>query len=584
MGLAENLTISRIRRLAGSRYFSRGEGYLLGGRVVRLVEQNGQITATVAGTHDYRVRIWDACDGLDFSCDCPLGRRDEFCKHCVATALAWLGLQSGSAKSDGDNQIPRIPADDDLTTDDVGTWLKSLDKSALTELLLDAAAENERLHNRLMLKATAAVSANPATCKKLIAKAIGRGRFIDYHEMPEYWRRIDTAIDGIEEFADLGYAKDAIELCEYALKRVEKAIEHVDDSDGYMGELLRRLQEIHLRACHAARPDAVVLAERLFRWELEGDWDTFSGAVQTYADVFGEAGLQRYRELAEAVWNTVQPLEPGDDDPDRYGQRFRITQIMESLAQLSGDVEELVAVKQQDLSSSYAFLEIAEAYRRARKEDKALAWAEKGLRTFGGKADSRLKDLLAEMYHERERHDDAMALVWPQFEGSPNIGNYQKLKRNADRNGTWAEWRQRALNHIREFLDKNSSDIPAAHRRFSLWSDRSALVEIFLWENDPESAWEEASTGGCSDSLWLELANLRENDHPRDAIAVYQQLIVPIVNRTNNEAYAEAVALIRKIKSLMNSPAEQEEFRQYLTTLRTDFKRKRNLMKMLDTF
>ncbi|MFQ5551219.1 MAG: tetratricopeptide repeat protein, partial [Gemmatimonadales bacterium] len=303
-----------------------------------------------------------------------------------------------------------------------------------------------------------------------------------------------------------------------------------------------------------------------------------------YADVFGEAGLQRYRELAEAVWNTVQPLEPGDDDPDRYGQRFRITQIMESLAQLSGDVEELVAVKQQDLSSSYAFLEIAEAYRRARKEDKALAWAEKGLRTFGGEADSRLKDLLAEMYHERERHDDAMTLVWPQFEGSPNIGNYRKLKRNADRNETWAEWRQRALNHIREFLDKNSSDIPAAHRRFSLWSDRSALVEIFLWENDPESAWQEASTGGCSDSLWLELANLRENDHPRDAIAVYQQLIVPIVNRTNNEAYAEAVALIRKIKSLMNSPAEQEEFRQYLTTLRTDFKRKRNLMKMLDTF
>ena len=27
--------------------------------------------------------------GMDHSCDCPLGLDGEFCKHC-ATALAWL--------------------------------------------------------------------------------------------------------------------------------------------------------------------------------------------------------------------------------------------------------------------------------------------------------------------------------------------------------------------------------------------------------------------------------------------------------------------------------------------------------------
>lgn len=33
---------------------------------------------------------------------------------------------------------------------------------------------------------------------------------------------------------------------------------------------------------------------------------------------------------------------PGDENPDRYGGRFRITSIMEALAEASGDLEALV--------------------------------------------------------------------------------------------------------------------------------------------------------------------------------------------------------------------------------------------------
>jgi hypothetical protein len=61
------------------------------------------------------------------------------------------------------------------------------------------------------------------------------------------------------------------------------------------------------------------LARRLFDWELNGDWDVFSGeechgwlaqpwprldeptvALATYADVLGGKGLAAYRQLAEA--------------------------------------------------------------------------------------------------------------------------------------------------------------------------------------------------------------------------------------------------------------------------------------------
>jgi uncharacterized Zn finger protein len=87
--LVENLTRDAMLELAGKTYFERGEGYHRGGHVSALVEHEGVIVAKVAGTEDYRVRLW-AEDGLAFSCDCPLGLDGEFCKHCVAAGLAWL--------------------------------------------------------------------------------------------------------------------------------------------------------------------------------------------------------------------------------------------------------------------------------------------------------------------------------------------------------------------------------------------------------------------------------------------------------------------------------------------------------------
>jgi hypothetical protein len=55
----------------------------------------------------------------------------------------------------------------------------------------------------------------------------------------------------------------------------------------------------------------------------------------------------------------VPAIEPGQDR-EHSTFRFNITRIMESLAEQSGDLDELVAVKAHDLSSAYHFVEIAD--------------------------------------------------------------------------------------------------------------------------------------------------------------------------------------------------------------------------------
>jgi len=103
-----------------------------------------------------------------------------------------------------------------------------------------------------------------------------------------------------------------------------------------------------------------------------------------------------------------------------------------------------------------------------------------------------------------------------------------------------------------------------------------------LWEKDVDVAWVEAKAGGCTHDLWLELAAKREKDHPEDALTVYQAQVEPTLNRKNNDAYREAIGLLRKARALLVRLEREKEFGDYLAALRLAHKPKRNFMKLLD--
>ncbi len=88
--------------------------------------------------------------------------------------------------------------------------------------------------------------------------------------------------------------------------------------------------------------------------------------------------------------------------------------------------------------------------------------------------------------------------------------------------------------------------------------------------------------GGCSNDLWLELAAKRDKDHPDDALPIYQRQIERTLDRKNNEAYAEAISLLRKVRELTVRLQRKEDFANYLDKVRAVHKPKRNFMKLLD--
>ncbi len=574
---AGNFDRNTLHRLAGQRSFERGREYFASGQVRSLAEYQRTITARVLGSREYRVKLYVEEDALEYSCTCPVGCDGLFCKHCVAVGLAWLEQTSSGGTGSGD----AIPA---LTMEDVRAYLIEQDRETLAEIIMQQALEDERLRRQLLVRAAKGKPRGFVleSYRAAIREAIEVDEFVSYYDMPSYTRELEESVDSLQELLAEGHAAEVIDLSEYALSLLEEAFESVHDSDGYLGGYSEQLQKLHNAACGKARPDPEELAERLFEWELDTAWDTFYGAVEKYEDILGEEGLAAYRELAEAEWARVPSLGPGDPDEERYGKRFRITRIMESLARLSGDLDELVEVKKRDLSSQYEFLKIAEIYRQAEKHDLALQWAERGLRSFPERADSRLREFLAQEYHRRERHDEAMALVWDEFADSPYLEKYKNLKSHADRIGQWPAWRDKALAYMRERLAEKKRESQAnrwgSYRRL----DHSELVKVFLEEKDVEAAWSEAGEGGCSSDLWMRLADLRSKKHPEDSLQVYTAQVDPLINRKNNDAYAEAVTLLRKIRAVMDRLGREAEFKLFVDSVRATHRRKRNLIKLLD--
>ena len=389
-----------------------------------------------AGNQDYIVTLTAEDGVLDYSCDCPVGSDGAFCKHCVAAALAWLNCAAVPAKSSARRKTKEV------TLADAGKSLQGEDKETLVKMMLDWAKDDDRLHERLILYAArrSGPDTGAAAVRRAFDRAVRVHDFVHYREASGWARGVDDAIDSIEQLLKDGQAAAVIELCESGLQSMLGAIEAVDDSDGHFGELRDRLQDIHYRACQEARPDPAELARRLFQWELHSDFDVFYGAVARYAKILGSKGMKVYREVAEAEWAKV-PARTAKHERSEFGQHFRITHIMESLAQASGNIEELVAVMSRDLSSAYSYLKIAEVYREAGQHDGALLWAEKGLKAFPERTDARLREFAAEEYHRRRRHDDAMKLMWAEFSERPFLETYKTLEKHAKKAGTWPEWR-----------------------------------------------------------------------------------------------------------------------------------------------
>ena len=557
-----------LRRLAGRGSFQRGLLLLADGHVTKLEISSGRVRATVEGMDVYRVELAGNGKELAYTCTCEDSADGSFCEHMAAAGLA--GLAGAGATT------PPKPPRPAVTKEDVRKHLLGLDNAALVDLLMDRAEWDPQLRDRLFIETAKGRSAGELDVRALkesLDQTIGIDDYIDWRGASAYAMGVEHAVDALDELFDKGHDAELLEVVEYAMKRVERAAGQVQD-DGDMGVIFDRLHELHFNLCQRARPDPVALARRLFEWEVTSPMSLFHDCATKYADIFGEKGIAEYKRLAELAWKNVPSLGPGQKDI-RDCRRFDLTSLLTRLVDKDG-VEAVVELLKKDLSAPHSFLRIAETYRKAGDGALAARWAEKGVAAFPKSLDRRLREFLAEEYQLAGRGEEALALSWTEFVERPSLGGYEALKKRADANACWPEWKKKAREHLEKI---HAPEICSA----STPRDRALLVQVYLLESDVEAALREARTGGCGEGEWMQLASALEKKRPAEAASIYAARLDTVLVHADNDRYRHVVRQMQKIKALFEEAGQAKSFVLVLEDVKRKHGRKMNLMRLIET-
>ena len=599
---ADVFDAATVVALAEPQVHARGEGYRRNGRVGPLTVCDGRLEATVRGTMPYVVELWAERGEPRWSCTCPAAEDGSFCKHCTAVALSMGSADSplvvpplaplarlvrAQASASG-RRVDPAPAED------LASFVEQFAQDRLARIVLDHAATDWRLRERLLAEARAARGDGPdmGAWRRRIDNAFAPyGDFVTYREAHGWADGVKDVIDALADLCDAGQHDAAARLAEHAHRRADKAIDHVDDSDGRLSDISLRLSEVHHRACVEGRPDPVELAARLVDLELTSELDGFYRAAAEYAEVLGEAGLAAYRERLEPQWKRI-----GHGAGDWSDNAFAVRQAMAGWAIGTGDPDALIEVHGRDRILPGNALEIALALDAAGRSDEAMAWARRGIAEHGDTQwhAGDLREFLAGALRGRGEALAAVELFWQAFVLHPSLATYRRLLDEAaepdsgaddrEQPDNPADWQQRCEQELRSRLSRLDGRVPDDRGASNAAVPRAAdaLVEILAYEGRVEEAWNAATVHGCAERMRMTLARAREKTHPSDAMDVYEPRVLELINQRKTHAYQTAVDLMDRIRRLADAANEPDRFTSLLERVRTEHRAKRNLKKLLD--
>lgn len=546
-----------ILALAGHKAFARGEAYFRREQVQILTMEPGWVLAQVTGSEPYRTELRGRGGTIDGHCSCPAFGDFGFCKHMVAVGLAANAADNGCGQEAPVGALSRIR-----------DHLKSRGVEFLAGMIIEMAQHDLRLFRKLEL-ASAMVQADDSTVearlRKVIDDATRTDQYVEYESAGEWAAGVEEALEAVDQLVPNRRAGLALPLATRAIKAIERALGSIDDSDGHCSALLHRAEEIHCAAAVVTRPEPVQFARDLFAREMDDEYGVFHGSAERYAEVLGEQGLAEYRRLAEAVWQKSAARARRSDELSI--EHDRLLRILDHFAERDGDLDRRIALRAKDMSSPYAYLELARLCLEHDREQEAIRFVEEGLWMFeDGQQDARLVFLAADLLARNGRASDAEAHLWRAFEKMPTFELYARLREiGGDIAG------KRAVEMLERLCAREEG-------RRSWHGGSNLIVKIHLNEKAFDQAWESLDRFGGSTELKQQLARATEQTHPAKAIEAYEANVERLVASGGNSSYAEAARLIARLGKLRDNKTQID----YLIALKNRHCRKRNFMKLLE--
>ncbi|UMP02652.1 hypothetical protein [Amycolatopsis sp. EV170708-02-1] len=414
---------------------------------------------------------------------------------------------------------------------DLRPYLRTLDAETLADLL-HAQAERDPVLRQALENRFVTQGSDVAEAHRLLDTAVLAGNV-------EYAAKVGSVLDTLQRLLDAGSRADLAPLARRTVDDISEMLEQIDDTSGEVADRLDRAVELYARACVARPPDPESLAAWILEVEFDGPgWPVIE--LADFASALGEKGIARIQSTVDKVL-AEQPSGAKLETAER---------LREELAEVSGDVDALVAILAAKPPRVDVSLKIVRVLRAAGRHSEAIAHAARAL-THDKK--------------EEAPPPEKEPLSRKDFDASPTAATYLALRAESLEAGCWVAQRKTALARLRELA---AGSTQAADE----------LVRALLGEDRADEAWRAAVRFEASLPVRVELADARSVAHPAETIPVYRDHVEELITRKDPNSYREAARQLRKLRTVHKKAGMAEEFSSYLGTLVEIHKRKTRLI------
>ncbi|MGC7093049.1 hypothetical protein ACPZ19_00140 [Amycolatopsis lurida] len=320
---------------------------------------------------------------------------------------------------------------------------------------------------------------------------------------------IEPVLDTLQRLLDAGTRADLAPLAKRAMDKIGDAFARGEDTAGQ----LRRAVALYARACVAHPPPPEALADWILSVTFDRpDWPALD--LRAFATSLGDKGINRIKSFVDTI---------GENDGRRAPVAAR---LREELAEISGDVDALVAILSAKLPSREVSLRIVRVLRDAGRHSEAIAHAAKAL--VRGKVPVVRAQVAA----------PAAPAELPRPRPAPET-------------------------------EKPAEPVDPADP-----VDLDKLIEAEKYDE----AWEFVSRDGTSLADRLRVAEFREREHPADVLPLYREHVAELIAYGDAAHYRHAAKQLRKLRGLYRRAGVAQEFGEYLAGLVTEHKRKTRLI------
>jgi len=528
----KSLSESVIKTLAGEAAYQRGLNYYNEGRVTQLNINDTRISGMVEGDRQYRVTLNHTAKIFDGSCDCPASDNFDFCKHCVAVGLAYYyQTQTNREMADaGDADAVRL-------------YLNTFTKPQLVEELHTLIESDQSLYDHWLLRAEiAGGNLSSKDLRKRITQAIpykpsGLWR---PQEVANYFSESILALKVLEQAILSLAAPSAIKLVIYAIERLEKSLETIDDRTGHVSDLNKLLVKWFHRTLSSPEWQAKERVQLLSKLILneKHNYDVLklpNGVIDLISDKESEDVM----EAIAKAWNQMPP--PSKESRTQSGLYARLeTLLLEDALLLNNHGRELEILAKGAVDTDRCLKLVSKCihYQRLDEAKKWLEYASQ-VQTLSSHDVSAIEIHQIALWLALGEFNQALEAQWSRFEESEEPSDLREVYQTAEKTHQERAYLQQGIRYLNSKIEPRQNTSRNQQRVEN-------LIAIYLSHNIVDDAIALAGQHKVHPSTLMAVANAAPR-HSTKTIGLAERAVVNLIKLNSGETNDRANWFLQKL-------------------------------------